>query len=163
MALSILRGPAGAGKSQVIAAERPSVVVDLTGIWAALRAFDRDDDGKFPVRTDNDPALDLAIYLKAAAVRYAAREGLSGIVTTSSSAPEAVERLREQGATAGVQTIDPGREVATERLIGADGSLSDECQKALDRWYRGADARQARAVEGAGERATQAVEAALRR
>ena len=150
MALSILRGPAGAGKSQVIAAERPSIVVDLTSIWAALRAFDRDDDGKFPVRTDNDPALDLAVYLKAAAVRYAAREGLTGIVTTSSSAPEAVERLREQGATAGVQTIDPGREVATERLIGADGTLSPECEKALNRWY-----------SGAGERATRAVEAAL--
>lgn len=135
MALKILRGPAGAGKSQVIAAERPSVVVDLTAIWAALRGFDRDDDGRYPVRTDDDPALDLAVYLKATAVRYAARQGLDGIVTTSSSSPEAVERLREQGATAGVETIDPGEQVARERLIGADGDLSPECEKALARWY----------------------------
>lgn len=133
MALSILRGPAGAGKSQET--KGTPLVIDLTALWAALRQFERDEDGKFPVRTSDDPVLGLAVYLKATAVRYASREGMDGVVTTSSSAPEAVERLREQGATGPVKTINPGIESARRRLAGPDGKVSPECEKALARWF----------------------------
>lgn len=134
MALSILRGPAGAGKSQEI--PPGTLRVDLTALWAALRGIERGPDGKYPERSDDDPALALALYLKAAAVRQAAREGLTGVVTTSSSSAEAVERLREQGATAGVQTVDPGEETVRRRLAGPDGNLSAACEAAVSRWYR---------------------------
>ena len=133
MALGILRGPAGAGKSQEI--EPGTLRVDLTAIWVALTGAERDADGRYPVRGDGDPALDLARYLKAAAVRQAARMGLQGVVTTSSSAPEAVERLREQGATGPVRSIHGAAEVSVDRLSDADGNLSDECRQALERWF----------------------------
>lgn len=134
MALGILRGPAGAGKSQEI--EPGTLRVDLTAIWVALTGAERGPDGKYPERGDADPALELAQYLKAAAVRQAARTGLQGVVTTSSSAPAAVERLREQGATAGVRTVDPGAAEVVERLADPEsGQLSGPCRQAVGRWY----------------------------
>ena len=131
MALSILRGPAGAGKSQEL---RPGTLrADLTALWAALYGYERGADGRYPERTATEAAL--AAYLKAAVVRYASRDGLAGVVTTSSSSPEAVERLREAGATAGVRTVDPGEDVVRRRLAGPDGTLSAACEIAVSRWY----------------------------
>ena len=96
MALSILRGPAGAGKSQEL---RPGTLrADLTALWAALYGYERGADGRYPERTATEAAL--AAYLKAAVVRYASRDGLAGVVTTSSSSPEgcrAAERGRRNG------------------------------------------------------------------
>lgn len=137
MPLTIVRGPAGGGKSQVVAKRQQpgQVVVDLTRLHVALSGAERGPDGRYPVRTDGDPVLDLAIYVKAAATREAARRGMDGYVTTSNSEPEAVERLREQGVTGPVETVDPGEEVARRRL-SVRGRLSAECSRALRRWYR---------------------------
>lgn len=133
MAFGILRGPAGAGKSQAI---EPGILrADVTALWAALTGAVRGPDGRYPVREDGDPALRLALYLKAAAVAYAAREGLNGWATTSSSSPEAVERLREQGARGPVQTVDPGEDVVQRRLAEPNGELSPACEQAVRRWY----------------------------
>ena len=135
MALKILRGPAGAGKSQEI--PPGTVRADLTAIWAAVTGAERDADGRYPIREDGDPALALAAYLKLTIVRYAKREGLNGVVTTSSSSPEAVERLREAGATAGVETVDPGEAVVRRRLADRrTGRLHAACERAVSRWYR---------------------------
>ncbi len=134
MALGILRGPAGGGKSQTL---RPGALrADVTALWAALLGLERGPNGKYPERPDADPVLGLATYLKAAAVAYAAREGLTGWVTTSDSRPEAVERLRARGATGEVQTVDPGEDVVRRRLANADGQLSPACEQAVKRWYR---------------------------
>ena len=134
MAVSVLRGPAGGGKSQTLL--RGEVRVDLTALWVALRGLERDGEGRYPERRTGDPALRIASYLKAAAVRFAAEQGIDAVVTTSSSAPEAVERLRELGALGPVRTVDPGEEVVRRRLAGPDGQLSAECETAIGRWYR---------------------------
>ena len=138
MAVGIIRGPAGAGKSQWYEenAEPGDLFLDVTAIWAALRSLERDSTGRYPVRLGNDPALQVALYLRAVAVRYAAENGIDAWATTSNSSAEAVERLRERGATGRVITIDPGREVAAARLADPDtGEVSGECDRALRRWY----------------------------
>ena len=135
MALSILRGPAGSGKSQLILEDRPDILADTTALWAAIGGYTRDANGLYPVRQADDPALHAARYLRTALVAFAARQSLRGVVTTSDSSPEAVERLREAGATAGIRTIDPGRDVVRRRLAGPDGQLSGACEAAVARWY----------------------------
>ena len=133
MALGILRGPAGAGKSQEL---RPGEIrADITAIWAALMGYERDADGRYPVRADDDPALGMAHYLKATAIAYAAREGIAGWTTTSDSSPEALERLREQGATGEIRTIDPGEPEVRRRLAGPGGIVSGDCEQAIQRWF----------------------------
>ena len=62
MALSILRGPAGSGKSQEMRERGDTLIVDLTALWAALRGFERGEDGTYPIREDGDPALPLALW-----------------------------------------------------------------------------------------------------
>ena len=139
MAISIVRGPAGGGKSQHVEREHTAgeVVIDFTRLYAALALVERAADGRFPVRETGDPLLPLVAAVKTYALREAARRELSGAVTTSDSSPGEVARLREVGADGEVATIDPGREVCEARLADAEtGELSPECRKALARWYR---------------------------
>ncbi len=138
MAVGIIRGPAGAGKSQWFQrnAEPGDLLLDVTAIWAALRGLERDASGRYPVRLASDPGLDLALYLRAVAVRFASENGLDGWATTSNSAPEAVERLRERGAAGRVVTVDPGESVVRARLADPEtGEVSGECDRAVRRWY----------------------------
>ena len=90
MPIGILRGPAGAGKSQWFEAnsEPGDLWLDITAIWAAVRGLERGPDGRYPVRLDDDQGLRMAAYLKATGIAFAEREGLDGWATTSSSAPE---------------------------------------------------------------------------
>ena len=153
MAVHILRGPAGAGKSQWLDRNVSNALrFDVTPLWAALRGLERDEDGRYPVRVGDDDGLRTALYLRSVAIGFAAREGIEGWVTTSSSAAQAVERLRETGATGRIVTVDPGLNTAMERLtipkdripegfrIVSDGDgrayLLDECDDALGRWYQ---------------------------
>ena len=141
--LTLIEGPAGAGKSQVaadmIAAGEAAVLADLTELWAAVRAMRRGPDGRYPVRDDDDPAIrsGLAAYLRAAAVRQALREGLDVVVTAGT--PDMAARwaavAEEAGAGFSVQTVDPGEAVVRERLA-VDGALDPQCEKAVARWYR---------------------------
>ena len=132
MPLGILRGPAGGGKSQELSPGE--LRADLTAIWVALYGYERGPDGRYPERSDDEAAV--ASYIKAAVVAFAARRGLTGWATTSSASPEAVERLREQGATGPVRTVDPGEETVRRRLAGPDGTVSPACEQAIARWYR---------------------------
>ena len=137
MAISILRGPAGAGKSQWLEHNRGDrLVIDLTRLWVALGLYERGADGLYPVRQSDDPALALARILKAAAVGIAAREGIDAIVTTSDSSAEEIERLRRRGAIGAVVTVDPGLAEVRRRLADqATGVVSDDCENAIQRWY----------------------------
>lgn len=139
MPLSIIRGPAGSGKSGVIADRmRPGeVVIDFTRLYVALAGVERGPDGRYAVRPDGDPRLALTEYVRMVAIRQAAERELSGYATTSDSRPEAVERLQAAGAAGEVVTIDPGASVVRARLAdAATGALSPECEVALGRWYR---------------------------
>ena len=139
MAISIIRGPAGGGKSQYVegAHRAGEVVIDFTRLYAALALVERGADGKYPVREDGDPLLPLVEAVKTFATREAARRELAGHVTTSDSSPGEVERLRALGASGATVTLDPGEEVVRARLADAEsGELSPACHKALSRWYR---------------------------
>ena len=137
MAVDILRGPAGAGKSGWLEENRNGrLVFDLTRLWAAVGLHRRGSDGRYPVREAGDPALSLARILKAAAVGIAAREGIDAIVTTSDSSAEEIERLRGRGAIGAVVTVDPGLAEVRRRLADdVTGVVSDDCENAIQRWY----------------------------
>ncbi len=142
--LLLLRGPAGAGKSQVAAGKldqgEADVIADFTRLHVALSGVERGPDGRYPVRADDDAAVPLAAYVKAVATRAALARGFRVITTTSSADEGEVERARqmatEAGATLDVQTVDPGEDVVRARLSDpATGELSPQCSAALRRWY----------------------------
>jgi len=140
--LTLVEGPAGSGKSQhvadMLAAGEADVVADLTAQWAALRGVERLDDGRYPVRLDDDPviATGLAAYMRAAVVHQGLRQGLRVVVTSGS--PDTAVRwsdvAREHESPFNVVTIDPGEAVVRERLA-VDGELPDQCEEAVRRWY----------------------------
>ena len=155
MGLILIQGPAGGGKSQLaaemLAAGEISILSDITALWAALSGAVRGPDGLYPVRQDDDPALAIAQYVQTVAVRRAVEEDEDVGVTTSRRGQESRwQRLAELAATTfAVRTVDPGCEVVENRLSDASGTLSDECRKAIARWYeneqfRGLDQRAAR-------------------
>ena len=139
--LTLLEGPAGSGKSaaagRMLEAGDADVQADLTALWAALRGHERDADGRYPIRQDDDPALGLSSYMRAAVVRQALREDLAVVVT--SGTPDMASRwadvAEEQAASFAVTTIDPGEAVVRERLA-VDGELHPACDRAIRRWYR---------------------------
>ena len=136
MAIDIIAGPAGGGKSDYISERlrRGLVVLDFTRLFVAISGAERDAQGRYPVRESGDPLLPLAAYLQTTALRQAAARELSGFVTTSD--PEAIERLHEAGATGATVTVDPGIETIKARLADPrTGKLSAECEKAIERWY----------------------------
>ena len=140
--LTLIQGPAGSGKSQVVSemleAGEIDVQADLTAIWAALRGIERGPDGRYPVRTADDPAIQsgLAMYVRAVVVRQGLRQDLRVAVTTGSAdtAVQWSEVAAESGAAFSVLTVDPGEAVVRNRLTVND-VLSDECAGAIARWY----------------------------
>ena len=127
-------GPAGAGKSQYIARERGpgSIIVDFTALWAALTGAVRGPDGKYPEREDGDPALALTNAVKGFALSEATKRELDGFVTSSAAGDVAPLEARTGQAAV---TIDPGREAVEASLSDDEGYLSNECRKAIARWY----------------------------
>lgn len=140
MTLTLVQGPAGAGKSQhtaaMLEAGEAQIVSDVTALWAALSGAERDSEGRYPVRADDDPALAVARYVQAVAVRAGLEEGADVAVTTSRRGQE--ERWQRAADDAGadfrVTTIDPGESVVRARL-SVDGALSEPCRRAISRWY----------------------------
>lgn len=145
MALTLLQGPAGSGKSQLvqsmIADGAADVQADVTALWAALTGAERDEHGKFPIRRADDPALPLARITKAVVVRQGIRQGLRVVVTAG--VPGQAPRWQNVADAEGedefsVLTEDPGRETVERRLEDPEtGELSPECRRAVSRWYGG--------------------------
>lgn len=132
MAIKILAGPAGGGKSDVADDMEGGVVVDTTRLFNAL----------FPtlvgsVRTGEDGRLLLTQYVKAVALRQAVESGLDGYVTTSD--PAAIDGLLAVTGMSrddGLIIVDPGRAVVLERLRESQGRDREAaCTQAVDRWY----------------------------
>ena len=143
--LVLVEGPAGSGKSQLVATMlqegEADIQADLTAMWVALRGVRRGPDGRYPIRTDADPAIStgLAAYMRRTAVRQGVRSGLRVVVTSGS--PGAALDLQAiadaLGVTFEVRTVDPGEATVRARLAGADGELGEECERAVRRWYGG--------------------------
>lgn len=135
--LFLLEGPAGSGKSQLARdmkrAGQVDLLADTTRLWAAVGDYDR----PYPVRDDDDPALGAALYLQTIIVGYALDRSLRVAVTTSRRGQ--IDRwagiAAEHGAGFSLATVDPGIEVVRARLAEPDGSLSNDCAKAISRWY----------------------------
>ena len=139
--LTLIQGPAGGGKSQLAAAMLEAgevqVLADITRLWVALSGVERGPDGRYPVRLDSDPALAVARYLQAVAVRRGLEDGADVAVTTSRQGQ--VDRWRrlaiDAQSTFALRTVDPGLDVVSARLADEDGALSEACQDAIRRWY----------------------------
>ena len=136
MSIVPIVGPAGAGKSQYIAATiRPGwIILDFTSLYVAVAGVQRGADGKYPERVTGNPLLPFVAGLKTMALRMAVERELSGFVTSSALADvEILEAIT--GETAKV--IDPGEDVVRARLADPlTGELSPECSAAVNRWYR---------------------------
>lgn len=142
--LTLIEGPAGGGKSELLrellAAGEIDVAADVTALWAATGGAERDPvTGKYPVRAENDPALHTARYLQTVAAGFALREGYKVAVTTSQR-----DQVEKWGAVANrydsplnVKTVDPGEATVRARLSDpVTGELSDDCDSAISRWYK---------------------------
>ena len=143
--LTLVEGPAGSGKSQLVddmlRSGEVDVTADLTALWVAMRGVERNADGRYPTRSDDDPTIrtGLASYVRAAVVRQGLRAGLNVAVTsgTPSMAPKWAEVARENDAAFNVRTVDPGEFVVRARLreVTGDELLSMDCENAVRRWY----------------------------
>lgn len=142
--LLLVEGPAGSGKSQLVAsmldAGEVDVLADLTALWVALRGVERLPSGRYPIRHDDDPTVrtGLAAQVRATVVRQALRADLRTAVTSGSprTATRWARVAEEERAAFQVRTVDPGEDVARRHLAEDDGTLSDQCERAVDRWYR---------------------------
>lgn len=141
MSLTLIQGPAGGGKSQIaadlLAAGGIDLLADITQLWVALSGVERDAEGRYPEREDDDPALESARYMQSVLVRFALSLGANVAVTTSRrDQEERWQRAAEEADTDfEIRTVDPGEDVVRGRLTGPDGQLSAACDRAIRRWY----------------------------
>ena len=128
-------GPASGGKSQYIERDRDTgdVTIDFTALFAALASVTRGADGKYPERESGDPRLPFVNAVKNFALSEAVRRELDGHVTSSSR--DDVRPLQVRTGQEAV-IIDPGRDLIEDRIRDENGEISDECRRALERWYR---------------------------
>ena len=129
MALNLLIGPAGGGKSQLAerAIEPGDVLIDFGRLAAAL--FPADAGG---VRADS--VLPILAAVRTFAVRQAVERGLPGLVTFSDGRRETIQRWqRETGGE--VYVLDPGEDVVRRRLGRTQRGLETACDAAIGRWY----------------------------
>ena len=141
MAIEIIAGPAGSGKSQLVAAELDiarDVLIDFTRIWAAISGIDRLPDGTFPIRRAGDPRTGMVVASKGLLLDQALRRELekSGNVFLTTSSRDELDTLERRFPQARARIIDPGESVARSRLARPGrGGLAPECEGALRRWY----------------------------
>ena len=138
-----LAGPAGAGKSgrarRMLAGGDADLVVDFTALYVALSGVERDGEGKYPVRGDDDPLLPVTHAVRAFVVGEALRRGFRTLRTSSSSADADRDRATAErhGADYREIVVDPGEDVIRARLADPEtGQLSTQCGTAMRRWYR---------------------------
>lgn len=141
--LSLIQGPAGSGKSAVAAdsldAGEIEVLLDVTAIWAALSGARRGPDGRYPPRSEDDPALGAALYLQTVGARFALEQGARVGVTTSRRGQETrwAQVAREAGVEFNIREVDPGEATVRARLSDPEtGILSGPCEQAIGRWYQ---------------------------
>ena len=136
----LLSGPAGASKSAVarqIIEDDPGLVIqaDFQQLHVAISGAVRGPDGRYPVR---DGRLNpITEYVRRAAITGALARDIKVILTNSDGAPARRRSLLELlGPGATERIVDPGIDVVQARLSDpVSGELSDECGRAINRWY----------------------------
>ena len=138
----LLSGPAGAGKTSearriLNQSALPVISLDFQSIYAALLLLERLPDGRYPERLDKHQyVLPMVQYLRQAAITGATEMELEVVYTNSQGRPpRRDDLLRRLGPGAAEVVIDPGIDVVRRRLV-VDGALSDQCEEAIDRWYK---------------------------
>ena len=138
----LLSGPAGAGKTSearriLNQSALPVIALDFQSLYAALLLLERLPDGRYPERLDKHKyVLPMVQYLRQAAITGATEMELEVVYTNSQgSPPRRDDLLRRLGPGAAEVVIDPGLDVVRRRLA-VDGALSDQCEEAIDRWYK---------------------------
>ena len=136
----LLSGPAGGGKSQLARdllreATEPMVAADFQSIVTALLLLERGPDGLYPVRPEW--ILGLAEAVRQSIVDLATAREIS-IVLTSSDGDQGRRRvlLERLGSGSTERVITTPEAVVRARLSDPiSGVLSDECEKAIRRWF----------------------------
>lgn len=136
----LLSGPAGGGKSQLArdlirTASEPTVAADFQSIVAALLLLERGSDGKFPLRPSW--VLPIAEYVRQAVITGAQAREISTIITNSDGDQVRRDALLERlGEGATERIVNPGEAAVRARLADPiTGILSDDCEKAITRWF----------------------------
>ena len=137
----LLSGPAGGGKSQLVRdllrkATVPTVAADFQSLVVALLLLEREPaTGLYPVRPEW--VLPLAEYARQAIITGATAREISVITTNSDGNPERRRSLLARlGPGATERIVDPGIDVVEARLADSGtGELSNECGRAINRWY----------------------------
>ena len=134
MPIQVIAGPAGGGKSQLVAEElQPGdALIDFTAIYAAISGVQRGPDGRYPERLPNDPLIPIVSAVRGFALSEAVRRELPGFVTTASR--DEVPRLERITGTR-ARIVDPGEDTVLSRLVVTEGSLTSSCADAASRWY----------------------------
>ena len=119
------------------ASTEPMVAADFQTLLAALTLLERQADGRYPPRRDEQASwlLPLTEYLRMAIIGAAQEREIDVVTTNSDGSPERRALLLSRlGPGATERIIDPGIEVVTERL-SVQGTLSDQCREAIQRYY----------------------------
>ena len=139
----LLSGPAGAGKTQearrlLEAASGPMVAADFQTILAALLLLERLPNGRYPERRESQAAwlLPLTEAVRQTVVTFAGERGIDVVLTSSDGSPaRRAYLLSRLGPSSREMILDPGFDVVTSRLSNPDGTMSEQCVEARDRWY----------------------------
>ena len=138
MALHILAGPAGSGKTQTLGRVmgRTEVLIDFTSLFSAIAPRSKGRE-----RVGFDPRIPLTMYLYTVAIRQARQRELDGWVATATGARANLNRLQELAGAERVFIIDPGPVAVLEQLAQRNdkrargGGASEACFAAVENWY----------------------------
>ena len=94
-----------------------------------------------PVWPNTNTSFSLIAAIREDAIERAAEQGVTVVLTNSNGDPARrsvlLGLLRTAAGSDGAreQIVDPGIRVVVERLSGPDGTISDQCADAGDRYY----------------------------
>lgn len=138
----LLSGPAGAGKSLrarllLLTLGLTGILVDFQSIYAALLGIERGPNGRYPPRRPQDTfALPYVERMRLAAIAFAIQQELTPVVTNSDGNKQRRQfLLSRMGGGATEEVLDPGISVVRRRLAEPDGTVTEQCEEAINRWY----------------------------
>ena len=135
----LISGPAGGGKSQIARdllreATEPTVAADFQAIVVALLLLERGPGGKYPIRPSW--VVPIAERVRQSVITAANERGISVVATNSDGNPARRAALLERLGEATERIVDPGEAIVRARLADPiTGVLSDDCEKAIGRWF----------------------------